>query len=219
MVKKKIKRPASKKGRFAAKKFVGTEKDFNKGFFERFKDILPEQKKETVRVKTFIVEKPVYVPAPEGRVSPPKQKYALDEEEEQIIPKKSRYSKKQNLQEEIDEPLDEVGEDAFPEGEVGEDGALEGEEALDENGEPIEEMPAEALPQTHIRSSRIAAGNVWWKKALFWAILFWLLILAFSMGLQAMKLVMVDLTRQWWILLAGIIVVAMIYFKFFEGKI
>jgi hypothetical protein len=61
--------------------------------------------------------------------------------------------------------------------------------------------------------------NVWWKKALLWAFLFWLGILALGLAMQAMKLIIVDLTRQWWILLAGLIVLMMIYFKFFEGKI
>ncbi|MFA6269389.1 MAG: hypothetical protein WCW13_03415 [archaeon] len=229
MVKKKVKRPASKKGRFAAKKFVVTEKEFKTGFFERFKDILPEPKKETVRVKTFIVEKPVYVSAPPTRISAPKQKYALDEEEEQVDSKKSRYIKKRAPLEEMVEKGEELaeGEEDLQEGELGEDAALEGEEtiegedALDENGEPLLDdlSGEEALPTTHIRSSRIAAGNIWWKKALFWAILIWLIILAFSMSMQAMKLVNVDLTRQWWVLLGGLIVVAMGYFKFLEGKI
>jgi len=223
-----VKKKAPLKKRFAVKKKV-FPKELEKGFFERLKDILPEQKRESVRVKTFIVEKPVYMQAPPTRITAPRQKYNLDDDYEQLENKmdsrKSRYAKKKVLVEETDEPLEELADGEESISEAGaladEDAPLDGEEALDENGEPLMDGMEEgstALPKTHVRSKGMF-NNVWWKKALFWAILAWLLILAVEMGMQAMKLIQVDLSRQWWILLAGIIVLSMIYFKFFEGKI
>ena len=222
---------AVKKRKFAAvKKVVTTEKEFQKGFFARFKDILPQQKKETVRVKTFIVEKPVIIQEQPQRIFAPRQKYNMDEDyaSPSIDSKKSRYSKRRSEKEEseVETQLEEnVEEDSVDDSsDLAQDDL--GEEVLDENGDAQDltgeeaGMEADAMPgeQTHVRS-RAMFNNIWWKKALFWAILFWLLILAVSMAMQALKLLQVDLTRQWWILLAGIIVVFMVYFKFFEGKI
>lgn len=227
MVKKKQKKIQQRRAKFAVKGTTKRIADFEKGFFERFKDILPDQKKETVRVKTYIVEKPVFISPPTERVRAQSEKYDLEEGlEDRIDSRKSRYSKKKQI---IKDPLEkELNEDEAlePEQEVEEDLVDDGSE-LDEGEEPIDENveyaqgeeAVEAMPRpgTHIRS-RAMSNNVWWKKALFWAILVWLFILGVSMGMQALKLIQVDLTRQWWILLAGIIVIALIYFKFLDGK-
>ena len=53
-----VKKKSKPKKRFAVKEIKAV---LPQGFFQRLKDIIPEQKKENVRVKTFIVEKPVYV--------------------------------------------------------------------------------------------------------------------------------------------------------------
>ncbi|MFA5931623.1 MAG: DUF308 domain-containing protein [archaeon] len=225
MAKKKSK-PAKRK--FAAKKAPVLIED-TKGFFERFKDIIPQQKKETVRVKTFIVEKPVYVSAPQERVYHPPQKYVMDEaDQKRFDSRQSRYSKRNQKkqdevpQEEMDEPqIGEEGSEEFAnEAPVGDDFDENGEqEVTDEEGAVQEEGESAELPaSTHVRS-RGMVKNIWWRKALFWAILVWLIILAISMGMQAIKLIEVDLTRQWWMLLAGLIVIMLVYFKFFEGKI
>jgi len=241
--KKSSKGQAKPKKRFAPKQSVKV-KEIPMSFFQRLKDVLPEQKKETVRVKTFIVEKPVYVSAPE-RVLPPAQKYNLSPEDARHFDsRKSRYAKRRAMQEEAEaegiEDSEEVApvrkgkrqvEDEFSS--VDDEPLPEGEEEMgevDENGDPIdeeageesidetgEEMPLPGAP-THTRSHAMFI-NVWWKKALFWAILLWLIILLLELAMQMMKLIEVDLTRQWWVVLAGLIVILMIYFKFFEGKI
>ena len=220
------------KRKFAAKKTVSLE--VPQGFFQRLKDVLPEQKKETVRVKTFIVEKPVYVSAPERRISAPREKYNLDEDSPKIDSRKSRYLKrKEERDEEVspedmdDKELDEqdskdYAEGEYPQEELGELDETSEEGLTDEENNMVDtEEEIETTKQSakgHTRSNAMFQ-NIWWKKALFWAILVWLLILAVSMAMQAAKLVQVDLTRQWWILLGGIIVVSMIYFKFFDKKI
>jgi len=206
-----------KKKKQVKKKFAVSRREPEKGFFSRFKDVLPEQKKETVRVKTFIVEKPVYVSHPLSRMVPPPQKYNLDAEPVEVMDsRKSRYAKKRREEEILPD------EEAGLSDEQSDDYSAE-DESFDESAEG--EIPEESdsnvdqsLSQTHARS-RGMFNNIWWKKALFWAILVWLLILALEMAMQAMKLVEVDLTRQWWILLAGLIVISMVYFKFFSGKI
>jgi hypothetical protein len=221
MAKKKQKRVV-KRAKFAVKDTPKGIREFEKGFFERFKDILPEPKKETVRVKTFIVEKPVYVQAEKERTGPQNRYIEDDSPQEPIDSRKSRYSKRRQViepEEQFDDSVDDSADSGVDGEEYNDDVSMEEQTGENEDyaqGEgAVEEMPQAG---THVRS-RAMFNNIWWKKALFWAILVWLLILAVSMAMQAMKLVQVDLTRQWWILLAGIIVVAMVYFKFFEGKI
>lgn len=229
-IKKKTKR------RFAVKKTVAKPK-VNEGFFQRMKEIIKSEmpQPEKVRVKTFIVEKPVIIHDKESS-------YVSDDSV--FDSKKSRYSrnsiatgmglvkpKKRIIKEEdLDEPLgddlssedeslsesDSMGEEDSIEQESSDDSDL-GEEGSIEGDEFGEEAPLESPSQTHTRS-RGMFNNVWWKKALFWAILVWLLILAISMAMQAMKLIMVDLTRQWWVLLGIMILIEMIYFKFLDGK-
>jgi len=246
--KKSSKGQAKAKKRFAAKPVVKV-KEVPMGFFARMKDVIPQQKKETVRIKTFIVEKPVYVSAPQERILPPAQKYQMDEEPiRKFDSRRSRYLKRKQIENDLDENslddseqmitskkgkkqteenFDDINETPLEEGEVSEEGAVDefGEpldDELGETGEETLEEGAEDVPLQQVGShtrSRAMFVNVWWKKAIFWAVLLWLMILLIEIGMQAMKLIEVDLTRQWWVVLAGLIVILMIYFKFFEGKL
>ncbi len=234
-----IKKKAKRK--FVARRIVSAPKPANnENFFQRMKEIIKSEMPhpEKVRVKTFIVEKPVII-------HDKAQRY--DSEESSYDSKKSRYSrnsiatgmglikqkKKPVEEEEFDQSVDEepLTDDSSANDEIdasadefGEEGTSEDAELVDEGaqvgtGEDFgEEAPLEKVSPTHTRS-RGLFNNIWWKKALFWAILFWLFILAISMAMQAMKLIVVDLTRQWWMLLGIIVVIEMIYFKFFDGKL
>jgi hypothetical protein len=238
MAKKKVR----SKRKFASKQVV-YPKEVPMGFFSRFKDVIPpQQKKETVRVKTFIVEKPVYVQAPAERMLPPSQKYGLTNEDyERYDARKSRYAKKR---EEIDDaefdsnereklaarkkrPVQEEELDSEVDDGAAEVDYAEGDDQFEENpaDAPMDdedgvenEMPVEQPAQKHVRSRGMFL-NSWWKKALLWAFVIWLGILLIELGMHAIKLIQVDLTRQWWVLLGGLIFISMIYFKFFEGKI
>jgi|GEM_PF-1009227 len=246
--KKPVKGQAKSKKRFAIKPKVKI-KEVPMGFFARLKDVLPEQRKETVRVKTFIVEKPVYVSAPEQRILPPAQKYQMNEEdEERFDSRRSRYLKRKQMEADLDndslddsEPvapakkgkkqIEENFDQTEEESPVGEE---EQEGEVDEFGEPVDgelgetgednlEEGAEGVPiqqaNSHTRS-RAMFLSVWWKKAIFWAILFWLVIMLIDFAMWILKLNQgVELSRQWWMVLAVLIVVLMIYFKFFEGKL
>ncbi len=235
-IKKKVKK------RFAVKKSVPVSRsNDNEGFFQRMKEIIKSEmpKPEKVRVKTFIVEKPVII-------HDKAQKYNSDEDDV-YDSKKSRYShgsisnemnlirqKKKTVKEddfdqepaqedefaegESSEELDAQGEENLGEQEIGDDSELSEEAPIEGEDDLGEDVPAEAATLTHTRS-RGMFNNIWWKKALFWAILTWLFILAISMAMFAMKLITVNFERQWWVLLAIIILVEMIYFKFFEGKL
>jgi len=239
-----IKKKAKKK--FVAKKVASklrfNEPQSNEGFFQRMKEIIKSEmpQPERVRVKTFIVEKPVII-------HDKAQKYDSDEDLS-YDSKKSRYSrnslatgmglvkskKKINEEDEVDqtlesddfseastdsEILDADATDEFSEKIGNEDSSLVDEGSVGDEVEDLEESaPISAKALTHPRS-RGMFDNIWWKKALFWSILVWLFILAVSMAMQALKLIIVDLTRQWWMLLGIIIVIEMIYFKFFDGKL
>lgn len=228
-----IKKKAKKK--FAAKKVV-LKTPSNEGFFQRMKEIIKSEmpRPENVRVKTFIVEKPVII-------HDKAQNY--DSDGSTYDAKKSRYSrnsiatgmglvKKKKIVEDdefdsgsseeqliddtnSEEEVEAGASDEFEEEGSGEDLDLIDNGSVESDGE---EIPIGAAPSAHPRS-RGMFNNVWWKKALFWSILIWLFILAISMAMQAMKLIIVDLTRQWWVLLGLIIVIEMVYFKFFDGKL
>jgi len=235
-IKKKVKR------KFAAKKVSSTPKS-NENFFQRMKEIIKSEmpQSEKVRVKTFIVEKPVII---HDKAS----KY--DSDDSTYDSKRSRYSrnslatgmglvkqkKKSISEDELDQasedeqftddsnPDDDLSADAnddstddSTDAQSADDVDLIDEGSVDAGGEELSEETSPA-PLTHTRS-RGMFNNIWWKKALFWAILTWLFILAISMAMFAMKLITVNFERQWWVLLAIIIVVEMIYFKFLDGKL
>jgi hypothetical protein len=232
------------KGRFASKKTVVKKTVVNRivnkplaneGFFQRMKEIIKSEmpQPEKVRVKTFIVEKPVIIHDRTQRA----------DSDDVFESKNSRYSrnsiatgmglvkKKKPVEDEFDENASDADEQ-FPDDSseddlsAGSEEDLAGEEGSDDSlGDDADLVEGEGagsevpLDQpTHTRS-RGMFNNIWWKKALFWSILVWLLILAVTMAMQALKLLVVDLSRQWWMLLGIIIVIAMVYFKFFDGKI
>jgi len=223
---------AKKKKRFAAEKKLSTKE---LGFFQRLKDVLPEQRpaaKETVRVKTYIVEKPVYINASErGRVAPPSQKYGFDDKKI-FDSRKSRYAKRRAAKEmpveetgeefndegltEQDEmtagEIGDAGEEQFEEGAEGE--ALEGEGEFDDGAEEGGVVSGADNPHR----SRVMFNGVWWKRALFWGLLAWLLILGAEVVLHALNLVDLNLNRQWWVLLGIIVFVSLIYHAFFVDK-
>ncbi len=215
-------------------------KELDKGFFARHSDVLPPEPKERTRVKTFIVEKPIIIHEKPQHIT-------VDSEPRGLArifnSKKSRYAKKKPLSEYEEAPVSEeepmVDDGESNPDELGEE-PLEGEEDL--GGEPVEgedgltdesvdggeedlgDEPGgdigdeEFVKKKHARSRGMFV-NVWWKKAIMWAVLIWVVVLGFELLLQAGKFVEVDLTRQWWFLLAGLIVICMIYFKFIDGKL
>jgi len=221
-IKKKVKK------KFAAKKTGSVSKPkVNESFFQRMKDVIKSEmpKQERVRVKTFIVEKPVIIHDKAQRYDPDDSVYDS---------RKSRYSrnslatglglvkqKKKVEEEEFSEDgtpdeIDDTNSEEFSESDNTDDSDLSDEEPI-EGEDVLDEEPIEEQTPTHTRS-RGMFNNIWWKKALFWSILVWLFILAISMAMQAMKLIMVDLTRQWWVLLGIIILVEFVYFRFLDGK-
>ncbi|MFA5360909.1 MAG: hypothetical protein WC290_00500 [archaeon] len=197
----------------------------NEGFFQRMKEVIKSEmpQLEKVRVKTFIVEKPVIIHDRGQRIDSDNRKV--------FDSKKSRYDKvsiatglglvkekKRLVEEEVDEESEFAGETSSSD-ELGEEYS-QSEDDFQEEGESDqlgEDYSVEDSSKKHVRS-RGMFNNIWWKKALFWSILFWLLVLAVSMAMQAMKLIVVDLTRQWWVLLGIIILIGMVYFKFIDGK-
>ncbi|MCX6804253.1 MAG: hypothetical protein NTY48_06860 [Candidatus Diapherotrites archaeon] len=122
--------------------------------------------------------------------------------------------------------LDEFGDNGVTNDEFGNEeglsegeGEVEGSSEFSETGE--EDLSAEesGVSQGGHSRSRGLFVNVWWKKALLWSVLVWVFILLLEFAMQAIKLVEVDLSRQWWFLLAGLIVLSMIYFKFLDRKV
>lgn len=239
-IKKKVKKKVATR-KIVQKVVQKTPSQSSEGFFQRMKEIIKSEmpRPENVRVKTFIVEKPVII-------HDKAQSYDSNDNST-YDSKKSRYSrnsiatgmglvkqKKRVVEEETSEVNSEdeqfgddsaqadeldANSDEFTQAESDEDLSLVDSGDVSEEGEgDIDEEPLAAQAPTHTRS-RGMFNNVWWKKALFWSILVWLFILAISMAMQAMKLIMVDLTRQWWMLLGIIVVLEMIYFKFFDGKL
>ncbi len=216
-----VKKAKSKRGA----KREPTVREKKMGFFARHSDVLQSAPVERTRVKTFIVEKPIIIQEKPQRIVVP-------EEEGMFDSKKSRYSKKKRLEapkeeyEEGEEELSEegeLGEEGSEEGDAiddyGAEGGVEGEEGFGEEGEAgsSEEMISQGK-NVHARSHGLFQ-NIWWKKAIIWAVMVWLLVLILELVMQALNLVQVDLTRQWWFLLGGFLVVSLIYFRIFDGKI
>ena len=131
----------------------------------------PNVLKETVRVKTFIVEKPVYVEVPTRMKEPPakarhpdyftkfdakESRYAKDDEEDIYAPLKESSKDRPEMGESEEDFRD------FPEGDeseapIGEDGELdESEEGMDEGSKPKE--------GEHSRSRAMFSGK-WWQRA------------------------------------------------------
>ncbi|OQA30961.1 MAG: hypothetical protein BWY55_00700 [archaeon ADurb.Bin336] len=209
----------------------------NESFFQRMKEIIKSEmpKPEKVRVKTFIVEKPVIIRDNVQRID--------SDSKEVFDSRRSRYGrgsiatglglvkeKKKPIEKEVEDE-NEFADEAPVEDDFGADEDYSNEEDFSdsqseddfqegvegESDQLEEEYPVEELPKKRIRS-RGMFNNIWWKKALFWSILVWLFILAIEMAMHVMKLVTIDLTRQWWVLLGIIILIGMVYFRFIDGK-
>jgi hypothetical protein len=195
------------------------------GSIERF--VAPKEKE--VRVKTFIVEKPVYVPL--GRkVS---QSEYDEEADVKYDSRRSRYAKRKtdldndSLDDKSEHPEDEYVDDekAVDEKELAEEGeegfeeeASEGEEFSDDSAaEPLTDAEMQNV-QKHVRSRGLFL-NSWWKKALLWGFVEWIIVLAFVVVLQFMKLADLDPNRNWWIFLAILLSLNLIYQKFLAGKV
>jgi len=193
------------------------------GSIERF--ISPKEKE--VRVKTFIVEKPVYVPFEQKSSN----LRSSDVVGEKFDSRRSRYLKRRNAidndsfedkAENYDDSLADKGEsfdDSVDDSKEFDSGGDVSGEEFSEDGEaqPLSEEEMQSV-QKHVRSRGLFLSE-WWKKALIWAFVEWIVILAFVVLLQFMKLVDLDPNRNWWIFLAILISLNLVYQKFFAGKI
>jgi len=219
-------------------------KDFDKGFFVRNKDILPPETVERTRVKTFIVEKPIIIHDKPQHITMGEEPMGIDRI---FNSKKSRYHKKkfvgdyEEAPQNDDSNLDDDSNISELEEETpASEGQLEGDEqSLDNEVDTSEDVSGDAVEsgeedlgdepggditdedfvkKKHARSRGLFV-NIWWKKAIIWAVLIWVIVLGFELLLQYGNFVQVDLTRQWWFLLAGLIVICMVYFRFVDGKL
>ncbi|MFA5357727.1 MAG: hypothetical protein WC308_02285 [archaeon] len=189
----------------------------------------PSKSKETVRVKTFIVEKPVYVPS-KGLVE-------RDFEEEERIAAKDYDSKwsshfRKRMPEFAKAPRgekDDVDEKDFneekKEDEVADDYSEdESEDAGNEEfgNEKLSEVDVNAAmgsaPTGHARS-RGLFNNSWWKKAILKGFAIWLAILVLAYIMDFLKMVNVEGMINWAGFLAFLIMVSLIYEKFLKGKV
>lgn len=216
VVKKKKSRTQSK-----VKKSFAKTKPNNYGYLGAIERIVKPKEKE-VRVKTFIVERPVYIASD--------KKFPARGYDEIYDSKESRYNKRKQIQDEEmysrNKKRVEIEED-YPDEETSESLPNEyGEEEFNEQDdyaseEPIDELPEEDIrntPTGHFRSRGLFM-NVWWKKALLWAVVIWLGIFIFTFILQAINLVKIDLSRAWLFLLLVILVFSLVYQKYLSGKI
>ena len=147
--------------------------------------------------------------------------------------RRSRYAKKKTDidNDSLDDKSEHLDEEyADDEKSVGENEVNE-EEGFEEESEPVEseefgdDSAAQPLTeeemknvQKHVRSRGMFL-NSWWKKALLWGFIEWIIVLAFVVVLQFMKLADLDPNRNWWIFLAILVALNLIYQKFFSGKI
>jgi hypothetical protein len=185
--------------------------------------------KETVRVKTFIVEKPVYVETPLIRKEPPAKSRHPDYFQV-LDARKSRYAKGESVEEEplysekeqsLEEDSDYSEEDfnEFPqENNFDEDNS----ESIDEFGESVENTKQkEKIDLTesgHPRSRAIFSGT-WWKRAFWQAVAIWIAIFIFAFFMDLINLSQVELQRNWVFLFVGIFLIMLVYQKFLKGKI
>jgi len=184
--------------------------------------------KETVRVKTFIVEKPVYVEAP-SRFQRMRQRLP------RYLSEESRYSKRreEDFEEEFDEQVQkkesvksnkEYIEDDYSDSQAGEplDEPLGGDADFQEGGEfdePLDET-GEAQPATggHLRS-RGLFNNVWWKKGLLKGFSIWLVIAIIFYLFDFLGLAQVVDAKRWLFFLVLLLILGMGYQKYLSGKV
>jgi hypothetical protein len=220
-----------KKAKNSSKKNTSRNKTSSKGNAKKRRSAYNRQK-ETVRVKTFIVEKPVYVQAPSrfqrirNRAS---HVFSSDE---------SRYSRKrsnenntaeESLEEENyanEEPLDDLKNNDSEEYAESDSGELdsadtefpagEGEENLDDYSD--ESLPEEGSVPTHVRSHGLFE-NVWWKKGAIKGFIVWLLLVLLIYVLQAMDMANAENWKRWAFFLVLFVLLGMTYQKFISGRI
>ena len=171
--------------------------------------------KETVRVKTFIVEKPVYVEAPAGRRESTAR--ARHPDSFQVFDSSdSRYAKEDSKENDYSEPTvsgkeSEEGFDDFLE-----DGS-EFDEPLPEDGGGVPQE-GDLSEGKHLRS-RAMFSKIWWKRAFWQAAAIWLAIFIFAFFMDFVNLSEVELQRNWAFLFIGIFVLTLIYQKYLKGKL
>lgn len=222
--KKKVKRSQSVARRSFAKKNP-TNLGSHLGMIER----LVRPKEKEVRVKTFIVERPVYIQsdkkfpargydsvydANESKYNRLKKKNDEEDYVEEYEARQGGRNKSLKNKEFVeDDSLEEVNED-YSDGEIPDD-------EFSEDQEPIDELPEEDIgkePTGHFRSRGLFM-NVWWKKALLLGAVWWIGIFVFTFLLQVLGLIIIDLSRDWLFLLIVIEVFSLVYQKYFSGKL
>jgi len=162
--------------------------------------------KETVRVKTFIVEKPVYVQAP-SRFSRLKEKIPLYSGDNSRYAKQKEYEENyaqedyQDVKndEELNQPMDDLSD-----------------EPVDES---FEEPVDGDAPQTEHMRSRGLFQNIWWKKGLLKGFFVWLLIVVFVYVLDFFGMAEVVDVKRWVFFLILLLILGMGYQKYLSGKI
>ncbi len=202
---------------------VAKKRDSFLGSIER----IARPKEKEVRVKTFIVERPVYISSDKKF---PARGYDSPEKEEPVYDsRKSRYIKKRQQEKELadidDDSLDDKqGDyDGGANAEFDEQSDVQGDEQVDTDldqdfdGEVDEENVKKRF--SHQRSGLKSLLENWWKRAIVFGLLWWLALLAFAFVMQVFNLVTVDLTRDWWVFLGIVLALSMVYQKFLSGKI
>ena len=177
--------------------------------------------RETVRVKTFIVEKPVYIEAP-SRFQRFKEKFPRYSAEE------SRYSRRKEPDfeeedfnenvppQEIVSPVEEDYENYTKENEDSEIDEFDEQEDGGDFDETIENNSAE-VSNGHVRS-RGLFNNIWWKKGLLKGFSIWLAIFIIFQIFDLLKMVEVIELKRWVFFLVLLLIIGMGYQKYISGK-
>lgn len=205
----------------------------------RFSRSAPRRQKETVRVKTFIVEKPVYVSA-ERQGLEKVRRSIVDEAVPSYYEDEGDYSRRKHVgprrkyveegelaEEQGQEPIDEqdqgeAKEDLNEFEDEAEQAIDEGEEQLGDDALTEKEIAAgqdllNGERQGHYRS-RGLFNNVWWKKGALQGFVVWLAIVLFSYFMEFFDMVNVEGWKNWGIFLVILVLLGMIYQKYFNEK-
>ena len=183
--------------------------------------------KETVRVKTFIVERPVYIEAP-TRFQRLKQKIPLysanesryakakkDDEEYGTKTKNDQTDFEDGAVEETDvEDIDSTNDEYLDDASGGEGLDSQLEEGGGEDYADIDEKEG----PVHSRSNGLF-DNVWWKKGILKGILAWLVIVVVFYIFDFLGLVEVVDAKRWLFFLVLLLVLGMGYQKYLSGRV